>query len=142
MSWSLKIGIILACLLFIYIQCNYQAKQFKQQKTISHWGKSAIYGLFIALLTACLMWGHWHEWRTYPAWTDIPIIGMVTRLAWFDPILSLKRSLPFFYNGGAVDKMLKGHSFLDWIENHFSSWVVKVFKVCYIILFVIILVVL
>lgn len=142
MTWSLKIGIVLACLLFIYIQARYQSKRFKQQKTIEHWGKSLIYGLFVALLTVCMMFGHWHEWRTYDAWKDIPIIGVVTRLAWFDPILSMERRFSFFYNGGALDKRLKGKSFLDWIENHFSNWVVKVFKVCYIIIFLTVLIVL
>lgn len=141
MTFAIKIGITLACLLFIYIQTRYQAKRFKQQKTIEHWGKATLYGLFVALLTAVMMWGHWHEWRTYDVWKDIPIIGLVTRLAWFDLILSILRHKPLFYNGD-IHAALKGESLQDWIENNFSPDIVRMLKIIYIILFITLLIVL
>ena len=137
MTIAIKIGVVLACLLFICIQARYQAKRFKQQKTIEHWGKAAIFGLFVALLTVCCMFGHWHEWKTYTAWFDIPLLGTVTRIAFFDPILNPLRSPPqsLFYNG-PKNIHQEGQSLQDWIENKLSTGWVKALKIFYIAAFV------
>lgn len=132
MTLSLNLTVGAACVVFIYIQAAYQAKRFAKNKPINHWSKATIYGLFVALLTAVLMWGHWHEWREVDRWKDVPIIGVITRVAWFDPILNFERlpPRPFWYND---DK--NAESLFDWLENRLTHTWVKVLKVCYIVLF-------
>lgn len=139
MTWGLKIGVALACLLFIYIQARYQARTFAKQGHISHLGKGLIYFLFVVLLTTIVMIGRWDEWRTYSAWKGIPILGVLTRMAFFDALLNYQR-IPrksFFYNGAGTTG-----SVLDFLENQLSSTWIKGLKILYLLLFITVLIVL
>jgi len=135
MTFLLKLSISGIILLFIYAQCRYQAVQFAKQKPINHFGKAAIYGVFVIGLTAAFM--HWNDFNNYwPLLWKIPLIGLIERMAFFDLVLSLLRHTPLFYNGD-VHPGLKGKSLMDTIENSFPPGIVRLLKIIYIIGFVI-----
>lgn len=133
MTWGLKIGVVCACLLFIYIQARYQSKMFKEQKHISHFSKALFYSLIVALLTVVMMWGKWHDWKDENRMWEIPLLGSLCRLAWFDPVMSFFRRVPFFYNGATnVSALYNKGSWVDRLENKLSTDTVVALKIFYI----------
>ncbi len=138
MTWTLKISIALACFLFIYLQASQQAKVFRRQKTISHFAKGMWYFLFVMLLTSIMMWGRWHNWKHEDRLWGIPLIGLCTRIAWFDLLLCYKMAWKWYYNGTNL-----GHSkgsLIDRWENELSIGAVKAIKLFYIAAFILTLI--
>lgn len=138
MTFALKAGVALACLLFIYWQASYQSNLFRKQQTINHFSKGILYFLFVLLVDAVMMWGRWNDWQHEQRLWGIPLIGLVTRVAFFDPILNRLRKLSWWYNGATKSY----GSLIDRWENSLSASWVKVAKIAYIILFITVLIVL
>lgn len=125
MTWFDKGFLAVYFLAIIIIQCIWQSRLIKAHKPIKHGWHGVYYAL--AILPMIYFFSAF--------WWQVVVIAVLARLAFFDPILNLCRGLPLFYNS---DK--KAGSIIDRIENHFSLWFVKVLKVCYIILFVVVLI--
>lgn len=140
MTITLNICIAAYSLLIIYIQASYQAKRFAKNKGISHLGKGFLYSLFIALLTAVMMWGRWDNiWHEHRLW-GIPVIGLVTRVAFFDLWLNFLRRKIWWYNS-TQDTKSKG-SLTDRLENKLGLKWVKVLKRGYFAAFFLIIILL
>jgi len=103
-------------------QALFQANQFKRNKPISHFWHAVCY----ALAAVPAVWFFW------PAWWQVVVIGIVTRLAFFDPLLNLVRGKPLLYNGAGTTG-----SKLDQFENRFSVTWIRFIKLAYVALFVI-----
>lgn len=139
MSLVLKIGVVCACLLFVWYSAKYQAKLFKEQKRINHAGKTVLFLLFCAALTVPFAGNH-NYWQL--VW-KIPLLCISERLAFFDIILNKIRNKPFSWNGATFQQpsVYRG-SYLDQLENQLPASIVIALRFCYIILFIIVLIVL
>lgn len=126
MTWFDKGFLAVYFLAIIIIQCIWQARLIKSNKPIKHgW-----HGLYYVLAILPMLY-----FFVAFAWQAV-VIAVLVRLAFFDPILNLCRGLPVFYNS---DK--KAGSIIDRIENHFSLWFVKVLKVLYVVIFIVVLII-
>jgi hypothetical protein len=114
-------------LVIIISQCFWQAALFKRNMPINHFW----HGVYYALTALPIMYFF------MPVWWQVAVIGVVARLAFFDIILSAVRNKPLLYNGKGTTGSLQ-----DRIENHLSSWAIKVLKILYVIIFVIVLILL
>lgn len=122
-----KLLIIAYFLLIIFVQCKWQAALFKRNKPISHFWHGVIYAATIGPAV----------WVFWPKWWQVIVLGVVVRLAFFDPIMNLvrgKRPL-LTYNG----KGTTGSKIDQW-ENRFSVVWLTVLKLVYIAGFVIALI--
>jgi hypothetical protein len=109
-------------LTIIIVQCVWQARLFKRNKPISH----AWHAVYYLLSIAPAVWMFW------PSWWQVVVIGILTRLAFFDPLLNLIRGKPLLYNGAGTTG-----SKLDQFENKFSVTWIRFIKLGYVALFVI-----
>lgn len=128
---------ILVCAILLSIlfwQAEWQAYEFKKQKTISHFWKGVLYALAIGLVT--IPYVSLYGWRYA---LKIPIIGIAERMALFDLFLNLARKYKWWYNG-AIGTSIETGSFIDRLENHLSNSWIKVLKIVYIILFIIVVI--
>lgn len=125
MTWFDKGFLAVYFLAIIIIQCIWQSRLIKAHKPIKHGWHGVYYALAILPVLYFFVGFAW----------QVVVIAVLVRLAFFDPILNLCRGLPLFYNSGK-----KAGSIIDRIENHFSLWFVKVLKVLYVILFVVVLI--
>jgi hypothetical protein len=112
-------------LAIIFVQAKWQAVLFKRNLPISH-AKHAVY----YCLTILPMLYFFREW-----WWQVVAIGILCRLAFFDPLLNLIRSKPLLYNGNGTTG-----SWLDRQENELSGWAIKVLKVLYVLIFITVLI--
>lgn len=125
---------ILVCsfLLSILIwQALHQAHLFKQQKTISHFWKGIWYGCAVAIVTFpyIVMFDWWYVLK-------VPIIAIIERMAFFDPILNIADDEPLFYNGPKVQLIKSKGSLIDRLENILTNKQLKALKISYVILFI------
>jgi len=129
---------IVVCLILISViiwQALHQAKVFKQQKTISHFWKGVWYALAVAAITTpyVIFFDWWYLLK-------IPVIGIVERMAFFDPILNKSNNQSLFYNGPDVQEFKSKGSWLDRLENKLPDGVVIALKCAYVVAFVIIII--
>lgn len=119
MTWWDKVFAVASFLAIILIQCKWQAKLFAAQRSINHTVHAIIYcaGMVPVLI---FFW---------PCWWQVIAIGVLERLALFDPILNRIRGKPYYYNGTPG-------SWMDRIENKLSAWWVFILKHLYIIIFI------
>lgn len=110
-------------LVIIFIQVKWQAALFKRDITISHFK----HGLYYALTVVPALWMFWS------AWWQVPLIALLERIAFFDPVQNVVRGNSILgYNGKGTTG-----SWLDQLENSLSSTWVKVLKVVYVIIFIV-----
>lgn len=112
-------------LCIIIIQCVWQAKLFKRNKSISHKRHAAYYCLTILPMV--------YFFSAF--WWQVVVIGVLERLAFFDPILNLIRGKPLFYNGKGTTG-----SGQDLWENELATWAVKTLKIAYVAIFIAVLI--
>lgn len=123
MSWFDKIFIAGYFLAIILVQCIWQARLFKNHKTINHWW----HGLYYTLTVLPILYFFW------PYWWQVGLLALFTRIAFFDFMLNAIRGKNLFYNS---DK--DAGSIVDRVENVFTVFWVNVFKVCCVGAFIII----
>jgi hypothetical protein len=127
-----------------YFQARYQARRFKQNKSISHIGKMLLFCLY-ALVPLVYIYVETACWKTV---IQGALQVVITRVACYDPILNYYRipRRPFWYNGnlnvqGSLwDAIKNRQSVLDWLENHLSLFWIKVLKVSYCMVLIFILI--
>jgi hypothetical protein len=127
MIWQDKAFLSGYFLAIIIAQCYWQRALFRANKPISHFWHGVYYALTAAVMCYFFM----------PVWWKVAAIAVMTRLAFFDILLSAIRGTPLFYNGKGTTGSLQ-----DRLENHLSSWAIKTLKVLYVALFVIVLILL
>jgi hypothetical protein len=125
--WQDKAFLSAYFLIIITAQCFWQRALFKRNMPISHFWHGVYYALTAAVMCYFFM----------PVWWQVAVIGVVERLAFFDIILSAVRNKPLLYNGKGTTGSLQ-----DKIENHLSSWAIKVLKVLYVLIFITVLTIL
>lgn len=121
-----KLFLALYFLAIIFIQAKWQTALFKANKPISHVKHAVLYILTIGPAV----------WMFWPVSWQVIVVGLLCRLAFFDFALSLFRKKPVFYNL-KVDK-----SWQDSIENRLSKTWVKILKVSYVVVFIVVLIIL
>lgn len=129
---SLYDKIIISVFLFAIIvwQALHQAHLFAQNKTISHFWKGVAYACSVALIT--ILYISIYDWWFL---LKVPILGVIERMALFDFTLNIARSKHLFYNG----KDSTG-SKIDQQENKLSIFWLRILKIMYVVLFVIIII--
>lgn len=123
MTWFDKGFLAFYFLLIILIQCIWQAKLIKAHKPIKHgW-----HGLYYAITVLPML----YFFSSF--WWQVVVIAVLSRAAWFDPLLNLIRGkYPILtYNG----KGTSGSKIDQW-ENRFSTTWLAVLKVIYIVGFI------
>lgn len=133
MNWADKILICLFLLAIIIWQAFYQAKLFKENRTINHFLKGLLYAGSVLLVTTpfAAAFGLWYLLK-------IPILGVLERAALFDLMLNKFRGELWWYNGSmtVTDVRVKG-SWWDKIENKLPLPLMKALKISYIIFFIV-----
>lgn len=114
-------------------QAAYQAAQFAHNKVRNHWEM----GLYYALFCTCVAIGYWGGFNLW-AGVEVGLFGIVTRAAFFDPIINIIRGKALWYNSIPSNRF--SGSLLDWIENKFFAqgkinWIVYL-KIGYLVLWV------
>lgn len=129
MIWQDKAFLAVYFLIIITVQCYWQKALFKRNMPISHFW----HGVYYALTALPMMYFF------MPVWWQVAVIAVVTRLALFGPVLNLVRGKRpiLFYNGKGTTG-----SWQNKQENKLSDWVVKVLKIFYIIVFVVVIIIL
>lgn len=125
MIWQDKAFLAGYFMAVILVQCLWQAALFKRNIKISHFK----HGIYYTLTVIPAVWMFW------PMWWQVPLIAFFERLAFFDIVLNLIRRKHIFYNGG-----YNPESYIDQFENVFTKFWIDVFKVCYVVAFVIVIV--
>lgn len=112
-------------MLFIVLQCQHQAHEFKMGRPISHFGKSLLYGIFCAAVGLAFVYGRWDQRFWY--W-QVPLLASFERLAFFDPILNKARNIrPWYYIGRGTTGSLQSK-----ILGRFSDAWVRIFRYAFI----------
>lgn len=125
MTWFDKGFLACYFLLVIIVQSKWQAVRFGRNLPVN----KRLHEVYYCLTILPVLYFFW------PHWWQVITISVMERFAFFDFILNKLRRKPLFYNGkGSTD------SIMDIIENHLSSWAVKVLKVVYVIVFVLTLI--
>lgn len=129
--------ILVSALFFSVIvwQAFHQASLFKQQKTISHFWKGVWYGCAIILITFPYLLA-----TDYWCLLKIPIIGILERMAFFDPILNTADHQSLFYNGPKVQEIKSKGSWVDRLENKLTAGQLKILKIAYVVLFIVVII--
>jgi hypothetical protein len=112
-------------LIITIVQCYWQKTLFKRNLPISHAWHAVYY-----CLTILPMMYFFRAW-----WWQVAVIGVLERLAVFDVCLNLIRGKPLFYNGAGTTG-----SWLDKLENSLSVTWMRVLKVGYVLVFIIVLI--
>jgi hypothetical protein len=128
--------IILLSLLYIGActgQAFYQAHLFKKDKHINH----IVHGIFYAMWCILIALAYYTQFDIWIA-LKVGCFGIITRAAFFDPILNIIRKKPLWYNS---IPLIHSGSILDWIENKFFAkgkikWIIAL-KISYILLWLI-----
>lgn len=101
--------------------------KIRENEKINHKFGALIY-FIISLVAGIVFWA----WST-ATWADIILFPLITRLAFFDPLLNLLLKKPFIYEG--VHKPKEDSSFTDLIEKKTGISVLWL-RLIYIILFI------
>lgn len=128
MTTTLTLSYTAALALIILLQADYQANRFKQNKTINHIGKSAIYCVLSGAIGIAIMWGRWHEYEFY--W-KIPTLIITARAALFDLILNILRSKRWLYIGRGTSGSLQAK-----IEGELNDFAIGLLRITFYILFI------
>lgn len=96
-------------------QAAYQAAQFANNKVRNHFEMGAYYALF-CILMAC---GYWAAYKSILVGVKVGLFAIITRAAFFDPIINTIRGKPLWYN--SVPQASFSGSLLDWLENRFFA---------------------
>lgn len=92
--------------------------------TVNHVAQGVI---FILLLSPLLFW---FNWKT------IAELGILARLAFYDPLLNLFRGERLLYNGHKTLAPGRKQSLMDWLENK-SGIPVIYFRIGYLVAFIV-----
>lgn len=129
--------IIFLCFLFTAFcagQAAYQAAQFAHNKIRNHWEMGFYYALFCTAVAVSY-------WISFNFWIGFMVgaFGIITRAAFFDPIINIIRGKPLWYNSVPLTRF--SGSLLDWIENKYFqqgkiNWIVYL-KIGYLIMWIV-----
>lgn len=119
-----KLFLTLYFLAIIIVQSVWQHRLFKANKPISHFWHGMLYAIGIGIA----VW-------VFSMWWQVVVIGVVTRLAFFDGILNAVRGRPLLYNGKGTTGSL-----IDKIENKFSVFWINVFKIAFVAAFLLVII--
>jgi hypothetical protein len=123
-TWWDKLLAVVYFLALIVVQCYWHRALIKYDKPVKHGWHSLIY----AVAASFMVYFFW------PYWWQVALLAFAERLAFFDPILNRLRYRPFFYNGA-------GGSIQDKLENYLRAPWIRILKIFYILLFIILLII-
>lgn len=114
-------------------QAFFQAHLFEKNKAINHF----IHGLYYASWCLLIAFAYYTQFNIWVG-IKVGIYGILTRTAFFDPILNIIRGKPLWYNSAPL---VHSGSFLDWIENILFAkgkinWI-KAIKISYVVIWLI-----
>lgn len=125
-----KIFCIFFWVAFMIVQASYQKEYFAANKPAGRWWhfwQAAFYGIALTVIVPFAI--HFGLW----VGVKLLVIGIVERLALYDPILNVLRFgwRKIWYNGKGTTGSLE-----DWVENKLpSKWIIPL-KIGYVIIFI------
>lgn len=117
----------ITCFLFVTFDAFTDMVNIKEGEAINH-KRGAIYYLIASLILGAVFLA----WSNAPL-LDIIVFPVITRMAFFDPLLNVMLGKSFIYEG--VYKTKKDRSFTDWIEGKIGLSVIWL-RVIYLALFI------
>ncbi len=114
--------------IFMFVQATYQREYFAANKKAGrswHFWQAVLYGIAMTIVIPFAIYFGW--------WVGVKlaIIGILERLALFDPLLNWLRGKRLFYNGnGSTDSKQD-----EWENKLPKKWIIPL-KIGYIIIFI------
>lgn len=114
---------LITCIAIFFVmiiwQADYQALRFKNNKPISHIGKSVIYCIACIIVGICFVYGRWNSYYWY--W-QVPLLAVFTRVAFFDIILNDLRHNAWYYVGRGTTGSIQSKFLAKFTDYFIKIW--------------------